>query len=70
MGRALGARRGTALVISHRFTTAMRADVIHVMEEGRVIESGTHAELLARGGKYATSWRAQMRAPGAGSPAP
>ena len=59
----------TALVISHRFTTAMRADVIHVMEEGRVIESGTHAELLARGGKYVTSWRAQMRAPGAGSPA-
>jgi ATP-binding cassette subfamily B protein len=58
--RALVAGR-TALVISHRFTTAMRADVIHVMEEGRVIESGSHAELLARGGKYAASWNAQMR---------
>jgi ABC-type multidrug transport system fused ATPase/permease subunit len=44
----------------------MRADVIHVMEDGRVIESGTHAELLARGGKYAVSWHAQMRTPGSG----
>jgi ATP-binding cassette subfamily B protein len=56
----------TSLIISHRFTTAMRADVIHVMEDGRVIESGTHAELLARGGKYAVSWHAQMRTPAGG----
>ena len=39
----------------------MRADVIHVMHAGALVESGTHAELLARGGRYATSWRAQMR---------
>ena len=58
----------TALVITHRFTTAMRADVIHVMSSGRIVESGTHAELVARGGLYATSWLAQMRAPEAGSP--
>ena len=58
----------TALVITHRFTTAMRADVIHVMSGGRIVESGTHAELVARGGLYATSWLAQMRTPEAGSP--
>lgn len=51
----------TALLITHRFTTAMQADVIHVMERGQVVESGTHAELLALGGRYATSWRQQMR---------
>jgi ATP-binding cassette subfamily B protein len=51
----------TALIITHRFTTAMQADIIHVMAEGRIIESGTHAELLAMDGQYAWSWRAQMR---------
>ncbi len=51
----------TAVVVTHRFTTAMRADVIHVMHAGTLVESGTHAELLARGGRYASSWRAQMR---------
>jgi ATP-binding cassette subfamily B protein len=51
----------TALIVTHRFTTAMRADVIHVMHSGKLVESGTHAELLAHGGRYAASWRAQMR---------
>lgn len=50
----------SALLITHRFTTAMQADVIHVMDGGRVIESGTHGELLRRDGHYAASWRAQM----------
>jgi len=40
----------------------MQADVIHVLEEGRVVESGSHESLLERGGRYARSWRAQMRA--------
>lgn len=52
----------TALVITHRFTTAMRADRIHVMQHGDIVESGSHAELLAQDGLYATSWRAQMHA--------
>ncbi len=51
----------TSLVITHRFTTAMRADIIHVMEQGRIVESGTHGELLTLGGRYATSWAQQMR---------
>ncbi len=51
----------TALMITHRFTTAMHADIIHVLEKGRVVESGTHAELVALGGAYAVSWASQMR---------
>jgi ATP-binding cassette, subfamily B, bacterial len=51
----------TALIITHRFTTAMQADIIHVMAEGRVVESGTHHELLKCDGRYAQSWRQQTR---------
>ncbi len=58
--RSLVAGR-TALIITHRFTTAMRADIIHVMDQGQIIESGTHAELVALGGLYAHSWFRQMR---------
>lgn len=52
----------TAIVITHRFTIAMRADLIHVMNAGSVIESGTHHELLSANGFYAQSWRQQMEA--------
>jgi ATP-binding cassette subfamily B protein len=51
----------TALVITHRFTLAMRADIIHVMRNGQIVESGNHDELLAQGGLYAQSWTAQMQ---------
>jgi ATP-binding cassette subfamily B protein len=43
----------TAVLIAHRLTTAMKADRIVVVEQGRVIESGSHDELVARGGRYA-----------------
>jgi ATP-binding cassette subfamily B protein len=59
--RRLAAGR-TALIVTHRFTTAMHADVIHVLEQGRIVESGSHQELLLRGGRYAAGWTAQMRA--------
>ena len=51
----------TTLMITHRFTTAMHADRIHVMDCGRITESGSHDELLAAAGHYAESWKAQMR---------
>jgi ATP-binding cassette subfamily B protein len=57
--RALSAGR-TSLVITHRFTVAMRADIIYVMDKGRIIESGTHHELVSSNGLYAESWTAQM----------
>ena len=50
----------TALIITHRFTTAMQADVIHVVQDGHIVESGTHGQLLRLGGKYASSWTTQM----------
>jgi ATP-binding cassette subfamily B protein len=59
--RALATGR-TAVIVTHRFTTAMQADVIYVMDEGRVSEHGSHEELLRHDGAYAQSWRAQMRA--------
>jgi ATP-binding cassette subfamily B protein len=51
----------TTIIITHRFTTAMYADVIHVMEDGQIVESGSHAELLALGGRYSRSWQDQMQ---------
>jgi len=51
----------TALIITHRLTTAMHADMIHVMDRGRIVESGTHDGLISQSGRYARSWHNQMR---------
>jgi subfamily B ATP-binding cassette protein MsbA len=53
-------RNRTTLVIAHRLSTVEQADRIIVMDEGAIVESGTHAELLARGGTYAQLYRMQF----------
>jgi ATP-binding cassette, subfamily B, heavy metal transporter len=52
----------TALVIAHRLSTVMDADQILVLDHGRIIERGTHGELLAAGGEYARMWALQREA--------
>jgi subfamily B ATP-binding cassette protein MsbA len=53
----------TTLVIAHRLSTVEHADQIVVLDQGHVVERGTHAELLARGGKYAALYYLQFHEP-------
>lgn len=52
----------TSLIIAHRLSTVERADRILVLEQGRIVETGSHAELLATGGVYADLYRLQFKA--------
>ncbi|MBT2480815.1 ABC transporter ATP-binding protein [Streptomyces sp. ISL-94] len=60
LGEALAGR--TAVVIAHRLSTVQAADLILVVEDGRIVERGTHAELLAAGGRYEELYRTQFAA--------
>ncbi|MDX3535072.1 ABC transporter ATP-binding protein [Streptomyces sp. MB09-01] len=76
LGEALAGR--TAVVIAHRLSTVQAADLILVVEDGRIVERGTHTELLAAGGRYEELYRTQFAtadtpadlAPGGAAPAP
>ncbi len=54
----------TTLVVAHRLTTIMHADCILVVEDGLIVESGRHDELLRKGGRYAAFYRLQLKEQG------
>ena len=53
----------TSFVIAHRLSTIRDADLILVMEDGSIVEQGSHEELLSEGGAYARLYRSQFEAP-------
>ena len=57
---SIGARTG--VIVTHRFALAMHADMVHVMQQGQIVESGRPDQLLAQGGPFARSWAAQTKA--------
>ncbi len=69
-GLAALCRGVTTLVIAHRLSTVVDADQICVLEGGRIVERGRHAQLVARGGVYAALWHRQVEEPRAPAGAP
>jgi len=68
LSRLLAGR--TVFVIAHRLSTVHNADRIVVLEEGRIVEQGSHAELYAAGGVYRTLYDLQLAAPAAAAESP
>lgn len=62
---AQAAQGRTCVIVAHRLSTVRDCERIHVLDGGRIIESGTHAQLLARNGSYASLWRLQTGEPNA-----
>ena len=54
----------TTLIIAHRLSTVVRADQILVLDQGTIVERGTHQQLLVNGGKYARMWEEQEKEKG------
>ena len=53
-------RGHTVLVIAHRLSTIVNADLICVMDQGRIVERGRHGQLLHQGGRYSSLWQQQI----------
>ena len=58
--RPADGKKKTGFVVAHRLSTIVNADIILVMDAGKIIERGTHKELLEKGGAYAELYKAQF----------